>query len=77
MAIISCPTCGRPTDAATEGIVQARIATRPMAGPAQARHIARLETALGEAHAWLRAKCTIAGCWKSKYEESVRRQHER
>ena len=64
-----CPTCGRPTDAATEGIVQARIASRPMAGPAQARYITRLETELREANAWIAAKCTIAGCWKSKAEE--------
>lgn len=68
----TCPTCYRPTDAASEGIVQAVIATRPSAGPAQARHIARLETALTEAQAWILAKCTIAGCWKSKYAKLVR-----
>lgn len=70
MAYSPCPTCGQPTDAATEGVVQARIATRPHAGPAQARRITRVETALREAHAWIMAKCTIEGCWKSKYEES-------
>lgn len=64
----TCPTCHRLTDAASEGIVQAVIATRPHAGPAQARHIARLEAALAEAQAWIAAKCTIKGCWKSKYE---------
>ena len=63
-----CPTCSQPTDANAEALVQARIATRPNAGPAQARHIAALTQERQGLLAWLRAKCTIAGCWKSKYE---------
>ena len=65
---MTCPTCSQPTDRDAEAIIQARIATRPYAGPAQARHIGRLERALTEANRWIAAKCTIAGCWKSKYE---------
>ena len=102
----TCPTCSQETDKNSEAIVQARIATRPMAGPAQARRLTKLEAELTktkrkqkettvvaspeqwavvetalegqvaileerliEKEKWINAKCTISGCWKSKYEE--------
>ena len=49
MSTRTCPTCHRPTDTDSEGLVQATIATRPDAGPAQARHIGNLERQLAEA----------------------------
>ena len=63
----SCPTCSHPTTPDSEGLVQGPH-SRPYAGPAQARHIARLEEELAAAHAWIAAKCTITGCWRSKCE---------
>lgn len=42
----TCPTCSQVTDKYTEGLVQARLATRPFASPAQARYITKLEEEL-------------------------------
>lgn len=67
----TCPTCSQVTDKYTEDLVQARLATRPFANPSQVRHITKLESELKTANAWINAKCTIAGCWKSKYEALV------
>ncbi len=67
----TCPTCSQVIDKHTEGLLQARIATRPFASPGQVRHITKLESELKTANAWINAKCTIAGCWKSKYESLV------
>ena len=70
-SVTTCPTCSQVVNADTEGLIQARIASRPDSGPAQARHITRLQTELTQANAWINAKCTISGCWRSKYEELV------
>ncbi len=69
-----CPTCSQALSRNDAALVQARIATRPFAGPAQARYITRLEAALVETYGWVRAKCTIGGCWKSAYVECARRK---
>ncbi len=63
----TCPTCSQVTDKYTSDLVRARLATRPFASPGQVRHITKLESELKAANAWIDAKCTIAGCWKSKY----------
>ncbi|KKN69264.1 hypothetical protein LCGC14_0442590 [marine sediment metagenome] len=67
----TCPTCSQVTDKYTEGLVQARIATRPFASPGQVRHITKLEAELKTANTWIDTKCTIASCWKSKYETLI------
>lgn len=67
----TCPTCSQVTDKYTEGLVQARLATRLFANPGQVRYTTKLESELKTANAWINAKCTIAGCWKSKYETLV------
>jgi NMD protein affecting ribosome stability and mRNA decay len=72
----TCPTCSQVTDKYTEGLLQARLATRPFASPGQVRYITKLESELKAANTWINAKCTIAGCWKSKYEALIREQKE-
>ena len=76
-AVKTCPTCSQVTDKHTSDVVQARLATRPFTSPGQVRHITKLESELKVANAWINAKCTIAGCWKSKYKELVEELEER
>ncbi|KKL84802.1 hypothetical protein LCGC14_1830420 [marine sediment metagenome] len=45
---MKCPTCAQLIRRDLEGATKARIATRPDAGPAQARHIVRLEQRVAE-----------------------------
>ena len=59
MSTRTCPTCSQPTRG-NEGVVQARIASRPDAGPAQARHIGNLERQLAEAQAGIASLKRVA-----------------
>ena len=68
MAKKTCPTCSQPTRGDVEGLVQARIASRPDSGPAQARHIGELERLKEQVAMSTAVKCPVCNGSGKTYE---------